>query len=274
MTGLPVPSLWTTGVLVAAAGLLAALLARQRGRGLQERARLLTKGQAVGLSRGRPRQVAVRWLRRAAGPRWRAERARDAALAFAAGVGGGGLLGGPLGWAGGAVGAYGLWRVLRRRTRLRAGSGPERAVQGRVERELPLAAELLAACLAAGSAPAGAAEAVGRSFGGPLGARLRRAAAELRLGGAPEAAWARFGALPGCADLARCMERAGTTGVPAVEEVSRLATECRARRSRAATARTRRAAVHVTGPLGLCFLPAFLAVGVAPVVLGLAGSLR
>jgi hypothetical protein len=31
--------------------------------------------------------------------------------------------------------------------------------------------------------------------------------------------------------------------------------------------------VLVTGPLGLCFLPAFLAVGVAPVVMGLAGSL-
>ena len=34
-----------------------------------------------------------------------------------------------------------------------------------------------------------------------------------------------------------------------------------------------RAAVLVTAPVGLCFLPAFLAVGVAPVVIGLADGL-
>ncbi|MZE78830.1 type II secretion protein F, partial [Streptomyces sp. SID5475] len=33
------------------------------------------------------------------------------------------------------------------------------------------------------------------------------------------------------------------------------------------------AAVLATAPLGLCFLPAFLTVGVAPVLIGLAGDL-
>ncbi|EST38885.1 hypothetical protein N566_05105, partial [Streptomycetaceae bacterium MP113-05] len=98
-------------------------------------------------------------------------------------------------------------------------------------------------------------------------------AAELRLGAEPSAVWGRFGALPGCDGLARCMERAGTAGVPPVQAVTRVAAECRARRARAASARARRVAVLVTGPLGLCFLPAFLALGVAPVVLGLARSL-
>ncbi|OEV29597.1 hypothetical protein AN219_15615, partial [Streptomyces nanshensis] len=65
----------------------------------------------------------------------------------------------------------------------------------------------------------------------------------------------------------------GTAGAPAVDQVTRLTRELRARRARDASARARRAAVLVTGPLGLCFLPAFLAVGVAPVVLGLARSL-
>jgi pilus assembly protein TadC len=46
--------------------------------------------------------------------------------------------------------------------------------------------------------------------------------------------------------------------------------EARAERGRTATARARRAAVMVTAPLGLCFLPAFLAMGVLPVVIGLA----
>jgi pilus assembly protein TadC len=30
--------------------------------------------------------------------------------------------------------------------------------------------------------------------------------------------------------------------------------------------------VLITGPLGLCFLPAFLTLGIAPVVVGLAGE--
>ncbi|NED32958.1 hypothetical protein G3I64_10135, partial [Streptomyces sp. SID8499] len=54
--------------------------------------------------------------------------------------------------------------------------------------------------------------------------------------------------------------------------VARLAADVRAERSRTATARARRAAVLVTGPVGLCFLPAFVAVGVLPVVIGLAGG--
>ncbi len=34
-----------------------------------------------------------------------------------------------------------------------------------------------------------------------------------------------------------------------------------------------RAGVLIAGPLGLCFLPAFLCLGIVPVVLGLAGRL-
>ncbi|WP_442811933.1 type II secretion system F family protein [Streptomyces sp. NBC_01803] len=138
---------------------------------------------------------------------------------------------------------------------------------------LPLATELLAACLAAGATPGTAADAVGASLGGPVGERLRRAATELRLGGEPAVVWARFGRLPGAATLARRLELAGTSGAPAVAAVAAEAAECRARRRRAAQTRARRASVLVTGPLGLCFLPAFLLIGVAPVVIGLAAEL-
>ncbi|WP_247597635.1 type II secretion system F family protein [Streptomyces sp. RKND-216] len=183
------------------------------------------------------------------------------------------LSSGPGGWLAAVSAGVAMWWWLRRRAgRAREDAVARTAVRA-VDRQLPLAAELLAACLTAGSGPAQAAEAVGRSTGGALGDRLVRAAAELRLGAEPAAVWGRFGAQPGCDGLARCMERAGTTGVPPVQAVARLAATCRARRARAAGVRARRAAVLVTGPLGLCFLPAFLAVGVAPVVLGLARSL-
>ncbi|AXK37327.1 hypothetical protein DVA86_14220 [Streptomyces armeniacus] len=181
------------------------------------------------------------------------------------------MVGGPAGWLAGGGGPCAAWWWLRRsrHERARGPTAEARAAAG----QLPLAAELMAACLAAGSGPDHAAEAVGGSLGGPLGDRLLRAATELRLGGEPAAVWGRFGGLPGCEALARSMERAGTAGVPAVEPVARLANEARTRTSRAAAARARRAGVLVTAPLGLCFLPAFLAVGVAPVILGLARSL-
>jgi pilus assembly protein TadC len=106
-----------------------------------------------------------------------------------------------------------------------------------------------------------------------VGERLARGAAEVRLGGEPVDAWRRLASLPGAQGLARLLERAGESGVPAAVPVGRLAAEARAEWARTATARARRAAVMVTAPVGLCFLPAFLAIGVLPVVIGLAGGL-
>jgi len=66
--------------------------------------------------------------------------------------------------------------------------------------------------------------------------------------------------------------RSAGTGA-ALARVAR--TECarlRAELTDAAQARAQRAAVLITGPLGLCFLPAFLVLGIAPVVIGLAGE--
>ncbi|MBM7437599.1 pilus assembly protein TadC [Streptomyces sp. HB132] len=142
-----------------------------------------------------------------------------------------------------------------------------------IARQLPVVADLLASCLSAGAGPRDAAEAVGESMTGPVGERLARTAAEILLGGEPAQAWGRFGEIPGAAQLARCLERAASTGAPAAEPVSRLADEMRAARTSAAVARAQRAGVLITAPVGLCFLPAFLAVGVAPVVIGLANGL-
>ncbi|MEO3752621.1 type II secretion system F family protein [Streptomyces sp. B6B3] len=155
----------------------------------------------------------------------------------------------------------------------RPGRGLPRRGRAAEDDRLPLATELLAACLAAGAAPGEAAAAVGSAFDGPVGTALRRAAAELRLGGEPAIAWGRFGQLPGADGLARRLELAHGSGAPVARVVAAEAAECRGRRLRLAQTRARRAAVYVTGPLGLCFLPAFLVTGVAPVVLGLARRL-
>ncbi len=179
------------------------------------------------------------------------------------------LVGGAGGIVAGLAAGYGAHRWL---TRQRAVAARQLA-QDRVRAELAPAGDLLAACLAAGAGPQESAEAVGRSLDGPVGERLRHVAAELRLGGEPAVVWPRLAALPGAEGLARCMERAGISGVPAVESASRIAAELRTEWGRTAAARARRAGVLVTLPLSACFLPAFLTLGVAPVLIGLAGGL-
>ncbi|MET9434058.1 type II secretion system F family protein [Streptomyces sp. NPDC006551] len=200
--------------------------------------------------------------RRAGLPAW----SRTWAAPFAAAVAGWALFGGAVGC---LVGIGTAYAVRRRSARRAAMAGDD----GEAARQLPLAADLLAACASAGAGPGEAAEAVGRSLGGPVGERLIRTAAELRLGGEPAEVWRRFGAIPGAEGLARCLERAGSSGAPAADAIARQAAGLRAERARHAAARAQRAQVLITAPVGLCFLPAFLAVGVAPVVVGLATGL-
>lgn len=191
-------------------------------------------------------------------------------LPMAAVVGAGWVLvGGVAGLVVGLAVAGGLWLW---RCRQGAAGAEEELDAAEMARQLPLAADLLAACVAAGAGPVIAAQAVGEALGGPVGDGLARGAAEVRLGGEPGEAWQRLASMPGAGALARLLERADVTGVPAAGPVARLAAEARADGARTATERARRAAVMVAAPVGLCFLPAFIAVGVAPVVIGLAGG--
>lgn len=156
------------------------------------------------------------------------------------------------------------WRARRRLRAARSG-----------DPGLPLAVDLLAACLAAGAPPQQAVAAVGEALGeGPFAAGLRQAARELRLGGAPPEVWGRLGrSTPGAAGPARRLELADTTGIPAVAALEADAVEHRGRAARAARIRVQRAGVHIAAPLGLCFLPAFVLLGIVPVALGLARTL-
>ncbi|MEU6577110.1 type II secretion system F family protein [Streptomyces sp. NPDC046805] len=179
------------------------------------------------------------------------------------------LVGGIVGVVVGLGAAAGLWHWRRRQ----GDSGQAAEVDAAAAaRRLPLAADLLAACIAAGAGPVLAAQAVGEALGGPVGEGLARGSAELRLGGEPADAWSRLASLPGAGALARLLRRADESGLPAAVPVARLAADARAEWARTATARARRAAVMVTAPVGLCFLPAFIAIGVVPVVIGLAGG--
>ena len=131
---------------------------------------------------------------------------------------------------------------------------------------LPLTAELLSAAIAAGSAPLVAVEAVGAAVGGRLGAGLVAAAAAARVGLEPSAAWANLAADPVLRPLARALAGADRHGVSPVAMLRRVAEDARDAARWDAEARARALGARAAAPLGLCFLPAFVLVGIVPVV--------
>lgn len=241
-----------TAVLASAvAGMAAALAAPGVARG-RVRARMALSQPSL------PRQPARRV------PAASARRSRLVA-AGAAGVAVAWFLGGPAGLAGGALASVLVDRGIGR---LPARSDRQRAAA--VAADLPLALNLIAACLQAGSPLGPTVEVVGRALGGPLGEELVGVAVSLRLGSPPELAWSRLAADPTTRPVARAVVRVSDSGAALAALATRLADDQRDRMRLAADAAARRAGVLVVAPLGLCFLPAFLLLGVAPVVIGLA----
>ncbi|MCW2599061.1 MAG: type secretion system protein, partial [Frankiales bacterium] len=69
------------------------------------------------------------------------------------------------------------------------------------------------------------------------------------------------------------LTRAAEGGAPVAVGVLRVAEDARREATGRAERAARRAGVLAVGPLGLCFLPAFLLLGVVPAVLGLVAPL-
>jgi pilus assembly protein TadC len=175
------------------------------------------------------------------------------------------LIGGPVGWPAGALIALGCTRALSRleprAVRLR---------RARIIAELPLLIDLLAACLRGGGTWHESVEAVADAVGGPLGTELSRVAARIRLGADPAEEWLGLAADPTLAPLGRAAARAATGGAPVAATLARLARDQRCTARAAASARARTAGVRAVAPLGLCFLPAFVLLGIVPAVAGIA----
>jgi pilus assembly protein TadC len=139
---------------------------------------------------------------------------------------------------------------------------------------LPLALELLAACLGGGAAPALAVAAVAAASPGACGRRLSQVGSALGLGSPPDEAWAALGTgRDGAGAAARALARAAEGGAPVAESVKRVAADARRRQAAEARRRAARVGVLAVLPLGACFLPAFVLLGVVPAVLGLAAPL-
>lgn len=148
-------------------------------------------------------------------------------------------------------------------------TSPQQArAQAEIERDLPLAADLLAACAAVGRPIDQALRLVSAAVGGELGDRLGAVYARLALGADPLNEWQRAASDRQIAPLARALVRSLESGAPLASGLTRLADDCRRERRTRTQLRARNVGVQAAGPLALCFLPAFMLIGVVPTVAG------
>jgi Flp pilus assembly protein TadB len=186
-----------------------------------------------------------------------------------AGLGAQVFVGGPAGVAAALAVAVGAWVVIGR-----AEPPAVRREREAVRRELPHVVSLFASALRGGAAPDTAVHLVCQALPGPAADRLRHRAAQLALGGDPVRVWAELARTDTeLAALGRTMSRTHQSGAPVVAAIERLA-ESLATSSRGEVEdRARAVGVKAAVPLGLCLLPAFVLIGIVPLVAGLMTSL-
>ena len=139
-----------------------------------------------------------------------------------------------------------------------------------LERQAPAAADLMAACLSAGATPGDAARAVSTALGDPIAEALGRLTGALDLGADPSRAWAALAVDAPLRPLARAAARSAETGAPLASLLAAVADDQRDEARARAEATARASGVKSVAPLAACFLPAFLLIGIVPVVASLA----
>lgn len=144
----------------------------------------------------------------------------------------------------------------------------QRQRRAALEAELPSVVDLMVAVLRAGLGPAQGLERVAAVVSQPMREELRVPLARLRLGTDPVSVWAAMGAHPQLHRLGTALARATESGAPVAEALLRLSADLRERRRADVEARVRQVEVKAAVPLGVCLLPAFVLLGVVPLVAG------
>ena len=181
------------------------------------------------------------------------------------------VLGGRFGYVLALPVALGMFAVVRRLTRASVVPIDPQAAA--------FLLDLLAAVLRSGAPTDQAIEAVSLSVR-EHGGELLRAAVEpltvvgrlLRLGTEPEQAWAVLEQLPELMPVAAAGRRCAGSGARLAGALADTAEQLRTHQLQQAMSRAQRAGVWALLPLGCCFLPAFVCIGVIPVVIGIAGQ--
>ena len=185
----------------------------------------------------------------------------------------GGLL---LGWTfAGVLGAFvgaGLVGWLVRHWNLRE-KQPDHVDQLLLARDAPVVIDLLCAALVSGATIRDSLVAVRDAVTeSPVHPILERVVAMLELGASPAEAWAPWVTHPTVGRLAQSIIRSHDSGAALVDVMESASRELRREHQRRVERAARSAGVKAVIPLAVCFLPAFFALGVVPIVASLASS--
>jgi pilus assembly protein TadC len=145
--------------------------------------------------------------------------------------------------------------------------------QSELAAELPQVCDLLVVCVEAGLPVRAAAAVVATSMTGSLAELLAAAAAKTSLGVDEARVWSELGTEPALSRLGRELGRGAVSGVSLAVRLRALGVD--ARRAAAADAETkaRRVGVQSVLPLMVCFLPAFVLLGLVPIIGGMVSKL-
>ncbi|MGA8255141.1 MAG: type II secretion system F family protein [Nocardioides sp.] len=185
-----------------------------------------------------------------------------------AGVGAWVFVGGPAGVGLGIGGCAVAWVAIGR-----AEPPAQRRRREEIARDLPAVVLLFGAALRSGTAPVEALRLVVQALPGAAADRMAPLVAHLDLGARPAEVWADLAHDRDLAALGRTMARASATGAPVVAAVQRLADDLALRARSDVEDRARAVGVQAAVPLGLCLLPAFVLIGIVPLVAALLESL-
>lgn len=142
-----------------------------------------------------------------------------------------------------------------------------------VRRGLPHVTRLLAVVLAGGQSVPTALGVVSEALPGPATAPLARARASLAVGIPADRVFAELAVTPGLEPLGRALARSAESGASVTDVVQRLTDQLAAEDRAAVEDRARAVGIRAAVPLGLCLLPAFLLLGIVPVVAAALGEL-
>lgn len=129
--------------------------------------------------------------------------------------------------------------------------------------------ELLGACLEAGQPISGALETVASVADPVKEAAMLQLVAGLRIGASWQHSWAAVTRREPLAPIYRALSFGVLTGAPSAPILYAEARQLRAQEQRNAEKRAAALGVRLVVPLGLCSLPAFICLGVVPVVLAM-----
>lgn len=220
---------------------------------------LIVQGPAGRLSRldGGARVVDLPLPSRPGAPPWSQRAIVGASVAVILAL----VVDGPAGWiAGVAVGAAAAFGL---------GWAAPRPDWSALADELPDALDFLAVCLEAGLPTAHAVVEVAKVSPPATGELLHQVAAQLELGRAGPAAWESLRGHPVWGPTAVDVGRAERTGTALAGVLRDRADDARQEARDRAARRARTVGVRSVLPLMACFLPAFMAIGVVPIIASL-----